>query len=245
MAKKVDEELADPYERIISTEIPAGIASRDPATAPDSEWETVYGAWQAIPNSENSMFYETSIDLSGYANQSLTFFPESGFRQQAPYSAITGATAAGLIEATIITTVPMSAVDILNAIALGTTPALPQVFESDPTQPATLNDPGLMWSNVLYCDVRLGLVDIGTPSNTGFVKPTQAGQTGSLQATAADKLYVYKVLRPLNTVAPTDLSSIASGAERVGLIGVMAQEPTVEYMMRLKRSYELANQVKA
>lgn len=239
MAKKVDEELADPYQRIISTMIPQCSANRDPATAPSSDWESVDGAWQALAGTDQTLYYETSIDLSGYANQSLTFFPESGFRQQAPFNAIQGATAAGILEATIITTVPCDPIELIFGLGTATTPGLPQVFPA----PAPYEDTKLDWSTVLYCDVRLGLIDLGTPSGPGFITPTQSGQTGSLSATAADKLYVYKIVRPLNTVLPSDLTTILCGAERVGLIGVMAQEPTLEYMMRLKRSYELANQV--
>jgi hypothetical protein len=70
------------------------------------------------------------------------------------------------------------------------------------------------------------------------------GQLGSLEPTAADKLFASRIVMPYGKVANTILmTSMASPAQRVGFRGMMAEEPTLEYMMRLKRSYELANQV--
>ena len=63
----------------------------------------------------------------------------------------------------------------------------------------------------------------------------------SLEPTAADKLYCYRVIYFSST-----LGEIATGIvpdSRVLIPGTLSSEPKLEYMMRLKRSYELANQV--
>lgn len=240
MAKKVDEELADPYQRVISLTIPGCLASKGEL---DLEWTTIRGDWKSEPGNLGTLVWEGSIDLSGYANQSLTFFPESGFRQTTPYERVTGADGQGSLIASLITTVPLTYGELVNSFLFGTTPGLPNVIAGDPT--SNVDDKGLDWSTVLYCDVRVGILDQNMPNDKGYIHPLQFGQTGSLDATAADKLYVYKLIYPFSA-NPAGLGTItgcSSGAERLGLIGQMAQEPTIEYMMRLKRSYELANQV--
>jgi hypothetical protein len=235
MAKKVDEELADPYMREIAALIPNCLATK---TEQDPLWTDIYGEWQIIDPAANAkaLGYESSIDLSGYANQYLTFFPEVAITQETAIRSLTGTDAGGIIDATVITTVPMTLLEIFQMIPIGSAPGLPEVVG--------LGGQGLNYENVLYCRVHTSLVDTTTPTYAGFTRPIEIGQTGSLEATAADKLYVYRIVIPITTVLPSDaLTTISCCAQRIALRGTMAEEPTIEYMMRLKRSYELANQV--
>ena len=95
-----------------------------------------------------------------------------------------------------------------------------------------------------FSRIRLDLVDQNLISATGFTKPIEITQVGSLQPTAADKLFLYAIAIPNPTVTgSTSYTTMSVPACRVGFFGTMAEEPTIEYMMRLKRSYELANQV--
>jgi hypothetical protein len=52
-------------------------------------------------------------------------------------------------------------------------------------------------------------------------------------------LYVIKMVLPL----AVDQTTLGIPASRVILIGDMTQEPELEYLMRLSRSVQLANQV--
>lgn len=225
MAKKVDEELSDPYQRIISEPIGYLIMQK---TAGASSWNYSGGdrQWQSVPGYPLAMFWESSIDLSGYANQSLTFFPESGFLQQSPVIALDAGAAIHMM--TVISSVPQDIDTLWGTLNAGSTPSV-QTEE---------------WDTILYCRIETFTSDTAMPSSFNYLSPQNAGQTGSLAPTAADKLYVYRIAMPIEVVAlTTDYTRMQIPACRVGLIGQMAEEPTLEYMMRLKRSYELANQV--
>ena len=74
------------------------------------------------------------------------------------------------------------------------------------------------------------------------------GQIGSLQPFAVDKIYIYRMVMPYsNTSLPgqtyTNFRLLGITSCRVGFRGISKQEPETEYLMRLKRGYELANQV--
>lgn len=225
MAKKVDEELADPYQRIISETIGYVILQKGPA---DTEWNFSGGdeQWQPVPGYPLAMSWESAIDLSGYANQSLTFFPETGFLQESPVIALDNGAAIHMM--TIITSVPQDIDTLWSLLIVG---GVPSVTAED-------------WETILYCRIDTFTADTGMPSSFNYLSPQNSGQTGSLSPTAADKLYVYRIAMPIEIVATTtDFTRMQIPACRVGFVGQMAEEPTLEYMMRLKRSYELANQV--
>ena len=63
----------------------------------------------------------------------------------------------------------------------------------------------------------------------------------SLEPTAADKLYGYRII--VLAAAEGEIETAYVPASRVLIPGTLSAEPKLEYMMRLKRSYELANQV--
>jgi hypothetical protein len=77
------------------------------------------------------------------------------------------------------------------------------------------------------------------PTPSGILQPLTVKQSGSLSPTAAQVLYVVKIVIPFGTT----LTQLGAPASRVILPGTMDQEPELEYMMRLSRSVELANQV--
>lgn len=234
MAKKVDDELADPYRRNITNMIPSCSATK---TGIAPTW-TAQGAWLPVPTYNLALYYEDSIDLSGYANQYLTFFIEGAITQENPVRSLVGPEAAGMIDATVITTVPIDDIDdyFRDVVNTSTSPGMPQVISNFGT---SLNP-----ETVLYSRIMLSMADTSSPSNLGILRPYDIGQCGTLESTAADKLFVYRIVCPLTqSSGGTDMTSILAPAQRIVLQGTMAEEPTIEYMMRLKRSYELANQV--
>ena len=78
-----------------------------------------------------------------------------------------------------------------------------------------------------------------SPNTYGISQPLSSNQSGSLSATAADTLYCMKCVVPFGA----NQLQIYIPASRIVLPGKFGMEPDVEYMMRLKRSVELANQV--
>ena len=229
------EEIQDPRERVISTMIPALLLEKGEA---DPEWAQFRNGWVPIPSNTLAAYYEDSIDLSGYALQQMTFFPQLAFIQESPLRSITGSEAAGIIDVTVISTTPLDIDGLYRQVAFAGGPGLTQLSVTlGSSTPAD-------WETIPYCRIRNDILNSTGVSSTGFTQPLDMGQIGSLEPTAADKLFIYRLIIPYGIVTSTVLFGTLTGpAQRVGFRGEMAQEPTLEYMMRLKRSYELANQV--
>ena len=238
MPKKADEELADPYERILRATIPnAGLFK----AAADPDWTDTTGlqGWKLVPYAGGSLsacVYETTIDLSGYAHMQKTFFPTSAFLQRAPTMFLTAASDQVVFYSTLITTVPLDLEATIIDILTGSGPGM-LTF----TQPAANSNDYIDWSQVLFfqSDIFYSNSTLSTSPNSAFMQLEASSQLGSLSATTADKLYCYVFAIP----GGTDVTSFGLPALRVGMVGQMAEEPTAEYLMRQLNSYQLANQV--
>ena len=215
MAKKADEEIADPYERIIRDMIPNCRLFKDEN---EDNWSdlTYINGWQLVevPSSPlNAVAYESSIDLSGYANQSLTFFPETGFLQQSPIHRVNTAAddATGImLSATIISTVPLDMSVLINQLILSSGPTL--IGFNDPTVVTTSND-FIDWSQLLWCQISIRYAN-NTLADPSIMQVVESQQIGSLSATAADKLYVYAIA----TGNGTGMTSMTIPSMRLELI---------------------------
>ncbi len=182
---------------------------------------------------------QQDIDLSGYAMDRKTFYPYSSFEQR---GGIVGGqfTSAPteqpyVIEQTIISSVPFTSADLGAAIV--TAPGF-NTFSG--------NAAGVLRferSQIIHGELKWYTIDANQSVKAGFntLKLLDREVYSSLEPTAADKLYCYRILY-LSAV----LGEAFKGSwppTRVLIPGTIASEPKLEYMMRLKRSYELANQV--
>ena len=86
-----------------------------------------------------------------------------------------------------------------------------------------------------------------TQTGQGYLMTIEDNSFSSLEPTAADTLYCYRILLlsdlDVNGGAIIGANTMTLNAKRVIMDCMSMQEPELEYMMRLKRSYELANQV--
>jgi hypothetical protein len=139
-------------DRTLSAMHPSLVASFEDALG---GWQNLNG-WSVTP-STNTLYHETQIDLSGYAAESLTYFPE----------------------------------------AVG------------------IQDPGTYLAR---------------------------GGPGSGDPTAADKLFCYRIVSVISDDLGDGALAVIPAARQI-LNGYMDEETELVYMQRLKRSYELANQV--
>jgi len=187
--------------------------------------------------------FETSIDLSGYALQNKTFYPYSSFEQRAAEvsasftgvgPAPTAIFARNVIDITIVSSIPLdvSAPSMINIIG-----QLPGFTNLDPFGAGTYRinrDPLIHQRKLIYSyDSTIA----GTTGSSVY-RISSDTSASSLEPTAADKLYCYRIISSNAKVGVAFLP-----AARILMPGTIATEPTLEYMMRLKRSYELANQV--
>ncbi len=209
--------------------------------------------WSVIPlspatgwtplTSNAGFFHETQIDLSGYAMDSLTFFPSAvGVQDPGVYRFAPKADSltSGLYVFDLITSTPINPSDIMiNDLLLGNYG--PGMFGSDET-----------FETILYGLFR-AFSENSTIKIPNFQQLQRSQRFESGEPTAADKLYCYRIVQvQADGLLPTDPSGgltpgqsyISIPAARQLIAGRITEESELVYMQRLKRSYELANQVR-
>lgn len=195
---------------------------------------------------------EMKLDLSGYVQSDLTVGFRRSFEQKGGLDRIFWLSfepkTDSVIELTLISSVPMS---------------------DEQLSVAWVSNPGFIpysvggafdWGNFNRTHIIHGRLEqyfpnsiIGSSSFTSTGNATLMHVTdnyfSSLEPTAADCLYCYRVfVAPPPGDAPGQqgrdgVTQLTIPAKRVILDAFTVEEPDLEYMMRLKRSYELANQV--
>lgn len=193
-----------------------------------------------------AFYNETTIDLSGRTVlKDETVFFRSSFEQKGGYDSIQWRTTAslyeGAIELTVISSVPLTEQNLIAGI-VGPAPGFtPTNFGFDPgnfDRSVIIHGRTTQWA----LNTVTGHEDL-TATGSGYLMPFTDNYFSSLEPTAADTLYCYRVIN-LSDVNPiVGANVITLNAKRVIMDCMAQEEPTLEYMMRLKRSYELANQV--
>ena len=180
---------------------------------------------------------QQDIDLSGYAMQKKTFYPYTSFEQRAATtSARTTATLTeqpAILDITLISSVPLNDTELLAAITF--TPG----FTAGSGATSSRYDRSV----IIHGERKVFTVDstMSVPGDFNALRIIDSQTFSSLEPTAADKLYGYRILLIKSRNDELNLAFIP--ASRVLIPGTLSEEPQLEYMMRLKRSYELANQV--
>lgn len=98
------------------------------------------------------------------------------------------------------------------------------------------NSAGITFDQTVYGRVRLFNIDLDNQAG-GYMVLLSDNQTGSLSATASDRIYCYRVVAYSGSDGRFDVY----GA-RYLLRAEAKEEPEYQYLMRLKRSYELQNE---
>jgi hypothetical protein len=217
-------------DRTLRIEIPPCFVSKVPKELP--EWDAVesLNGWRIIEGTLG-IYWDGTIDLSGYARDYKTFYPAGGVVQEGAFS--TEKLGGGSVVYYIVSTTPLaSPIDLYVQLGVRTGPGLINFYGS------TANTQN--WNTVLFAESQLLVTNTNIqPNDFGVQQTLETRQTGSLAPTAADKLYVRKIVVPLTGLQET----LGIPASRIIIPGTMDQEPELEYMMRLSRSVELANQV--
>jgi len=184
----------------------------------------------------NLYFTQQDIDLTGYAMDKKTFYPYSSFEQRGGFTSGTAVTPLTrqpyIVETVIISSVPMSNNNLIACASFS--PGF-----TDPIQGALRFDRSV----IIHGEQRVYTIDstLAVQGQNNVLKLLDRNTYSSLEPTAADKLYCYKLVTLLGT--PGELVQAFVPSTRVLMPGTISSEPKIEYMMRLKRSYELANQV--
>jgi hypothetical protein len=210
------------------------------------------GAWsQSIPTdtrliATNAYAQELKLDLSGYVQSDLTVGFRRSFEQVGGSDSMFWLTydvnSDALIETTIISSVPFNDAQLVAAAASspGFTP-----YESPLLDFGNFNRTHIIHGHheVKYPNSTIGAGAFASSGNAVLMNACD-NYFSSLEPTAADCLYCYRVfLVPPPANNRDGVNSLVLPAKRVILDAFTVEEPDLEYMMRLKRSYELANQV--
>jgi len=180
----------------------------------------------------DSVFFSSSIDLSGYAMEKMTFATfETQYQDPGVYlntnpagTSAGNATKLEIIE--MITDVPFDSAQLTTLIAdMGSTV------------------PGMLSTSQDFAQIIYGRYSLYVPNSTlglaGYMQLISDGGFGSKEPTAASKLYCYRVVKTSGTTAYAAAETLSFPACRIGLKGRIFSEAELPYIMRLKRSYEL------
>ena len=199
---------------------------------------------------------ESKLDLSGYAREDLTVFFRNSFEQDAGLETVRWsiglggdpivATEATTLETIIISSVPMNDSQLLYSFTSSPgfiVPGLPGVDWGNFNREHIIHGSLTLWAPDLT--IASGSLD---SDSSGSLIAARRNIFSSLEPTAADCLYCYRVLALSDAYggSGTQASGISNAVmpgKRVLMSITTEKEPELKHMMRLKRSYELANQV--
>lgn len=218
--------------------------------------------WRPLANVNNQYWlHEDVIDLEGYTMKDMTAYFRQSFEQRGGIYGVqwevvlnpaTGQADplqpfdAGYIEMIVVTTVPMSDANLSSAVIgapgfIGPNIATTPLFDYGNFNREMIIHGRLYLRGI---DSAFGS-DIFTENGAAYNRTIQEYDFSSLEPTATDKLYVYRVLYFSEPVKENSsgLSQVSIPAARILLDTNFAKEDEIPYLMRLKRGYELANQV--
>lgn len=205
-----------------------------------------------ITGSTTAWVYEDQIDLTGYTMQDMTTYFRQSFEQTGATRSCqwTGGTKplasfnAVYFEMTLVTTVPLSDDNLTGAILYA-----PGFV---PTENNALDYGNFDREHVIHgrlCAYGLDsavAADDFSDSGGGYNRIIQEYDFSSLEPVAVDKLYVYRLFAfsssfELGGITKLDVVNIPP--KRIIIDAKFDAEAEIPYLMRLKRGYELANQV--
>jgi hypothetical protein len=199
-----------------------GILSVNQATPSTGVWTiTVNNGWRAITGSTRAFISETYFDLGGMSQREKTMFIDAATVQEVAPPVLTAAAPGdGFLMADIMTSEPLTDVQALNLATQGN-------FGSVSC--------GLGFQETIYARIELWAKDLDT-ATWPYPMRLSSNQLGSLMATASDRIYSYRVV---NIDGASAASDIAFSGVRHLINAVAKEEPEYQYLMRLRRSYEL------
>lgn len=243
-------------DRVIVAETPPLSVT---ANRVQQQWDlTIASEWRTFSTLTTKQYWvhESTIDLGGYTRQDdLTVFFRSSFEQVGGRYTVTWMASeqnplsgfdSSVVEYVLVSSVPLSDSHFEQMILAA--PGFTN-FSYDPTfvpDQMRINRTQIIHGHIQDRAINTvtGAMEL-TAEGQGYVLPIVDEYFSSLEPTAADQLYVYRVFflpRP-SILDSTGLKDILIPPRRIIMDTMVDKEAELSYMMRLKRSYELANQV--
>jgi len=207
--------------RRLTNDIPEYQGIYDGVVFPD------YKGWSAgDPGLSNALMYESYIDMGGLTLDDLTFVPQ-GIELQDPGRYIMEGFNTGDVEVLdIISQERLTLPEIDANLTLGNVPGMMESTED--------------FRQIIFGQYR-GMLLANTSANVQLLSTVDGGLFGSGEATAASKLWCYRIMR-VNGAGMAPGIVLNAPASRFIVVGTTIGEKELPYMMRLKRSFELATQ---
>jgi hypothetical protein len=178
----------------------------------------------ALVNTANfvTWYQSTYFDLAGMSIDDKTLFFQAVQLQRGFTPEFTnGATADSLMEQVLMVTSPIAETDLLSVF-------LDPIGQLD-------------FQEILYCESRVYSKTLDEGALT-FPMLVHNNILSGARASATDRIYCYRILSltPTTPGAGVDSATVTSVQMIIGADA--KEEPEYQYMMRLKRSYELQNE---
>jgi len=167
------------------------------------------------------IFNETYIDLSAYELDDLTFFPVVAALQDP-----------GMYQAALAE--PMQVLDVISTASLDIAEVIANIGDN--------NVPGMMestmdFTQIIWGQYRTFLGQASFQAGANLFLPANGGVFGSGSPTTASRLYCTRIII---TSGGTEGNYLNIPASRMIVNAVVSKESELSFLMRQKRSYELA-----
>ena len=191
------------------------------ATKATGTWTITSGStgWRNLDPVAGVFVCDSYIDLAGLSLEQETVFFDAGMVQQSNLDSLTVAGAGeGILIIDLMTSIPLSDNDLL----VGAAPGI-----GFPGSRINFEHVIFARSNFLRADLDMAQLAL---------VPLRSFQYGSMNATASDRIYCYRMVF-VDLAAPAGTLFISNA--RHLLIANPTKEPEYQYIMRLKKSYDL------
>lgn len=185
---------------------------------------TQAGSWQVLGSLPSSLFFETYLDLSAYELDDLTIYPLFiGLQDPGLYSLTDGAQTR------------MRVVDIMSQERLDPLTVVDEMMFMNSL-------PGMSPTDTEFIQILSGQYRMML-ANTTYAAPeilqtVQTGEFGSGSPSSVQKLWLYRFVVPSGVPAETSVLTVPGS--RFVMRANIVKEKDLSYLMRQKRSYELA-----
>jgi len=178
------------------------------------------------PYPPQGIFYSKNyFDLAGLSMREKTLFFQGATVQQLGNPSVTSGTAGDACAIyDIMSTSPMTDDELIGFNANANFAGV-----------ATNMTSGLTFDQTVYARRREYVVSVDLAA-WGSMQLVSDDQFGSMNPTASDRVYSYRII--IFVLSGTDKIASVLGSRQI-LSAVAKEEPEFEYLMRLKRSYEL------
>jgi len=193
------------------------------------EWGNIAttGSWRKL--GPNSFLSSTYFDLAGLAMDDKTLFFEAAGVQTvlSPLANNSGAGDSCVIM-DLMTTRPLTDQQLAITVSYGNFAGNIAIDGQGP----------LSFEETVYARTQMYVRHVDT-SAWGYITLTDENFFGSMEPTASDRIYSYRLVLPSQGTDPNDMDQLTIYPARHLLKSTSKEEPTHQYLMRLMKSYQL------